>query len=107
MPRYLLEVPHGPDDCASELASLLAYNREIIAQFEWGCDDQTHAGWALVEAPDKTSARMLLPMVLRGKAKVVRVSRVAPEEVTTTGQHANESARPSVLGPSATRHQPY
>jgi hypothetical protein len=95
------------DECAGELQSLLAYNHEMVAKFEWGCDDATHTGWALVDAEDKTSARMLLPMLLRGKAKVVRVRRVQPEDVTSTGGSVTESALPGVLGPSATRHQPF
>jgi len=104
MPRYLLEVPHASDECARELESLLNYNREMVAKFEWGCDDATHVGWAMVEADDKTSARMLLPMLLRGKAKVVRVQSVSAEEVTALPQAASESAPRSVLEPGATRH---
>ena len=104
MPRYLLEVPHASDECARELGSLLNYNREIVAKFEWGCDDATHVGWALIEAEDKTSARMLLPMLHRGKAKVVRVQSVRPEDVTPLAQPAGESAPRSVLEPGATRH---
>lgn len=104
MPRYMLEVPHATDDCARELASLSNYNREIVAKFEWGCNDATHTGWALVEADDKTSARMLLPMLLRGKAKVVRVQSVRAEDITTLPEPASEDTPRSVLEPGSLRH---
>ena len=81
MARYHLEVPHTPEECVADLDSILGYSREMFNRFDWGCKGGEHVGWATVEAQDPATARMLLPMVVRGKARVVSVNKFTADEV--------------------------
>jgi hypothetical protein len=81
MARYLVEVPHTSEECVRELDSVLGYSHELLNRFDWGCKDNAHIGWALVEAQDTATVRMMLPMSLRGKAKVFGVVKFTPDDV--------------------------
>jgi hypothetical protein len=81
MARFFLEVPHTDEDCVRELDSVFAHSQELFARFDWGCKANEHVGWVVVEARDASTARMLLPTVVRAKARVVPVNKFTPEDV--------------------------
>jgi len=81
MARYMLEVGHEPEDCVSELDSLMGHSHELLSRFNWACKDGQHVGWAIVEAGDQSTARMMLPIRVRSKARVFAVHTFTPEEI--------------------------
>jgi hypothetical protein len=81
MARFLLECPHTDEECTRELDSIFGHSQELFARFDWGCKAHEHVGWAVVEAGDANTARMLLPTVVRGKARVVALNKFSPEDV--------------------------
>jgi hypothetical protein len=71
MDRYLIETPHDAVDCHMILNEL--QNRGYLYNFEWGCADGVHCGWAIVEAESEQQARMIVPSVVRKDARIVRL----------------------------------
>ena len=76
---YLIEAPHSPDECAQAMDEALAKGPRFLAQFDWGCVEGEHTGWATVEAGNESEARSMVPAVVRSKARVVRVGKVTPD----------------------------
>lgn len=81
MARFLLECPHTDEDCVAELDSIFGHSEELFSRFDWGCKVNDHRGWAILEAGDESTLRMLLPTRVRAKAKVVRLNKFTPEDV--------------------------
>ena len=78
MPRYLIESHHTAEDC-EHVISLFVYHG-YLNHFDWGCKDDIHTGWAIIEAEDKKQAIMSVPPLLRNKARVIRLSHFDPEK---------------------------
>lgn len=81
MARYLLTVPHVPEDCVPDLDSIFGHSKELLARFDWGCRAGEHVGWVVIEAGNESTARSMLPVSLRGKASVCPVSKFTPEDI--------------------------
>ncbi|HLF77172.1 MAG TPA: hypothetical protein VJB57_06725 [Dehalococcoidia bacterium] len=81
MARYIVEIEHTPEDCVAALDSVVAMSKELIGRFDWGCKAGAHTGWAVMEARDEATARMLLPTVARQSAKVVQLNKFTVEDV--------------------------
>ena len=76
---YLIEAPHSPDECAQAMDEALARGPRFLAQFDWGCVEGEHTGWATVEADNESEARGMVPAVAQSKARVVRVGKATPD----------------------------
>ena len=83
MARFLVQAEHTEADCVQALDSVVAFSQALLARFDWGCKDGEHVGWAVVEAQDKATARMLVPTYLRGKTRVVALNKFTPEDVSS------------------------
>ena len=73
MERYLIETPHEANDCSILISQITAMG--FLYHFDWGCPDGVHSGWAIIVAEDEAQARMIVPPVLRGKARVVKLTK--------------------------------
>ena len=71
MERFVIESPHPTEKCDQVLQDLHAAG--YLHHFEWGCEDNDHTGWAIVEAENVEDARQIVPWYLRGAARVVRL----------------------------------
>jgi hypothetical protein len=71
MERYLIESPHAAKDCARVVHDLHAAG--YLHHFEWGCKDNDHTAWAIVEAENLEHAKQLVPWYIRNKARIVRL----------------------------------
>jgi hypothetical protein len=83
MARYLVECRHVPEECTEALDSVLGHSRELLNRFDWGCKAGEHVGWAVLEAQDESTARMLLPTSVRTGAHVVALNKFSAEEVSS------------------------
>jgi hypothetical protein len=79
MERYLIETPHTGAECLVLLDQLLAMG--YLNNFDWGCTAGDHSGWAIIEAESEDQARMAVPPLVRGKARVVKLNRFSDEDV--------------------------
>jgi hypothetical protein len=73
MERFVIESPHPIEKCDQVLQDLHAAG--YLHHFEWGCKDNDHTGWAIVEAENIEHARQMVPWYLREKARIVRLVR--------------------------------
>ena len=71
MERYLIESPHSAEDCSTVVQQIQTAG--YLHQFEWGCKDGVHSGWAIVEADGPEHARQIVPWMVRDKARIVRL----------------------------------
>lgn len=78
MEKYLIETPHTIENCRMLIDQL--HSQGYLYNFEWGCAEGVHCGWAIVEAESKEQARMIVPSVVRKDAKVVRIQKFDLDE---------------------------
>jgi hypothetical protein len=81
MARFLVEAPHTKEDCLQALDSVVALSHSLMERFDWGCNDDVHVGWAVLEAENPETAKMLLPTFIRGKATATQLTKFTPDEV--------------------------
>ena len=81
MERYFVESPHTPEECLRALDEILAKGPGNLAKYEWGCMAGDHTGYAIVEAPHESEVKETIPNFLRGKARVVKLNKFAPEQI--------------------------
>lgn len=79
MDRYLVSVTHTNDDCVRALKAVEAVG--MITHFDWGCKDGDHTGWVIIEAESRSQALMVVPPLMRDKARAVMLVKFEPEEV--------------------------
>ena len=77
MDRYLVESPHQKEDCVHALKQVEALG--YLTHFEWGCNSGNHTGFAIIEAESEAQARMVVPSMSRGAARVVKLNTFTPE----------------------------
>jgi hypothetical protein len=77
MQRYLIEVDHPAERgaCIRAIRQILEMGSHWVTHAEFGCYDDIHTGWLIVEAPSREEARLVLPPTDRAKARVVRLAR--------------------------------
>ena len=73
MDRYIIESDHTAEDCNRAIREFL--NHGYLHNFEWGCKDNVHRGYAIIEAESHAHALMSVPSMLRDKAQAVRLVR--------------------------------
>jgi len=79
MNRFLIETPHTDDNCLALIDELNA--RGYLTHFDWGCRAGIHTGWAIIEAEDESQARLAVPPLIRGMARVIRLNKFCEEEL--------------------------
>jgi hypothetical protein len=73
MDRYLIETPHRNQDCLNLLQILHAQG--YLVHFDWGCKSGVHTGWAIIEAESEAQARLAVPPLVRGEARVIKLNK--------------------------------
>jgi hypothetical protein len=73
MDRYLIETPHTDQDCHLLVEEIRAMG--YLWHFDWGCMAGVHSGWAIIEAESEAQARLVVPPLVRTKARVVKLNK--------------------------------
>jgi hypothetical protein len=79
MEKYLVESHHTKEDCQHVIEQFIYYG--LINNIDWGCEDGVHVGWAIVDVENKDLAMLIIPPILRSKARVIRLVRYSPEKI--------------------------
>ena len=79
MERYLVESPHSVDDCKKVVKSVYALG--YLYNCDWGCIGGVHTAWVTIEAENENQALLVVPPVLRSKARVIKLTKFDPEQV--------------------------
>ena len=89
MDKYLIEVPHEaePRACARAVRVFLDTGSHFLTNAEWGCFDDEHKAWIIVEMDSKEAARHIVPPAFQAEAKIVRLNRFTLEQLDEMKRH--------------------
>ena len=73
MDRYLIETPHTGAECLDLITLLNAQG--YLWNFDWGCEAGIHRGWAIIEAENEAQARLVVPPLVRGRARFTKLNK--------------------------------
>jgi len=77
MARFLIELEHEAtkEACLKAIQILLSTGSHFLTNTEWGCTDEEHKCWVILDVDSKDDARAILPPVYRKEAKIVKLNR--------------------------------
>jgi hypothetical protein len=78
MNRYIVISSHTSEDCKMAVKQFRQYNAGFLTHFEWGCFDNDHTAYAIIEAESHENAKMSVPPIFREKTKVVKLTHFDP-----------------------------
>jgi hypothetical protein len=83
VPRVLIEVTHEaePIACPRAVDVLLRSGSHFITHADFGCMDDDHRAWVLVETETKEEARNIASPAYRPQTRVVALTKFTPEEI--------------------------
>lgn len=83
MPRFLIEVPHEaePVACARAVKILFQSGSHYLTHADFGCRDGVHKGWIVIDAEDKTEARLILHPFYSRFATITELNKFTVEEL--------------------------
>lgn len=83
MTRYLIEVPHenSKEACNRAVQVFLSTGSHFMTNADWGCSDDVHKAWFVVEAQSKEEASAILPPLLRRDATIIALQRYGPQDL--------------------------
>ncbi|HEX6310499.1 MAG TPA: hypothetical protein VF152_02610 [Acidimicrobiia bacterium] len=89
MDRFLVEIPHDPDDasCNAAIKIFAKTGSHYLTHADFGCEDGVHDAWLIVEADDHDEARLVAPPQYRKETRVTRVKRYAMTEPDAPPAH--------------------
>ena len=79
MNRYIVISGHTAADCRQAVGYFAEFYAGYITHFEWGCKDDDHNAYAIIEADSHEQAKMSVPPLLRDKVKVVKLTYFNPD----------------------------
>ena len=89
MPRFLIEVPHEPTagEGARAAETFLRTGSHFLSRADWGCMDDDHKAWLIVEVDSREEARGIIPPAFRPQAKVVQLNAFTLSQVEELRRH--------------------
>src|ERR1041385_5724129 len=81
MDRYLVISGHTAEECRLAVKYFSEHHATYMTHFEWGCFDNDHNAYAIIEADNHEHARMSVPPMLRSKAKIVKLARFTAQQI--------------------------
>lgn len=78
MDRYIVISPHTSQDCKMAVKQFREHNAGFLTHFEWGCMDNDHTAYVIIDAENHETARMSVPPVFREKTKVIKLTSFDP-----------------------------
>ena len=83
MARFLIELEHESDleACKRAVEIILTSGSHFLTNAEWGCEDNVHKCWIMVDLNTKDEARAILPPVYRNEAIITKVKRYSVEKM--------------------------
>jgi hypothetical protein len=84
MDKYLIEVPHEATEtaCINAVKVFLETGSHFLANADWGCEDDEHKAWLLVDVNSKKEAEMIIPPAFRHVARITRLKKFTRKDVT-------------------------
>jgi hypothetical protein len=73
MHRYIVISSHTAEECKMAVKQFRQYNAGFLTHFEWGCLDNDHTAYVIIDAESHENARMSVPPLFREKTRVTRL----------------------------------
>ena len=80
MNRYMVISAHTAKDCRQAVKHFAEFYAGYITHFEWGCKDDDHNAYAIIEADSHQQALLSVPPLLREKARVIKLTYFYPKK---------------------------
>jgi hypothetical protein len=89
MPKFLIEIPHERETiaCARAVQVLLTTGSHFVSHAEFGCKDDDHRVWMMVDVENRQEAERIVPPVFRSQAHIVQLNRFTLEELAGYLEH--------------------
>ncbi len=88
MAKYMIQDSHEVADCVRVLDEFLRAGAHYLTNADWGCKDGDHTAWIVVEAASDEEARLMVPPIIRNRARPVRLNRFTPAQIRGFHQQA-------------------
>jgi hypothetical protein len=100
MERFLIEVPHEAREeaCLRAVRILIESGSHFLTNSDFGCMDDVHKAWIIVEVDSKEEARSLLPPLYRSKAQIVKLTKFSLAEVDRLLERHSEGGQATQSG---------
>ena len=79
MNRYMVISGDTAEDCRQAVKYFAEFYAGYITHFEWGCKDDDHNAYAIIEADSHEQALLSVPPLLRDKARVIKLTYFHPK----------------------------
>lgn len=79
--HFMIEIPHTKEQCMQMLDEIKGQTPEMLNKMEWGCMDNNHIGYAVVEATNKDEALKMLPVQERKMAKITKLDKFSVQQI--------------------------
>ena len=92
MARFLIEVPHDDNKQACLYAKRAFYRTgsHFMTNADWGCQDDNHKAWLIVEVDTKEDAERILPPDFRETASIITLEKIGPDDMEELeSEHGN------------------
>ncbi len=82
MDRFIVISNHTAEDCRMAVKYFREYHAGFLTHFEWGCKDDDHTAYAIIEADNHEHAKMSVPPLFRVKTRVIKLTSFDPKKTT-------------------------
>ena len=92
MSRFLIEVPHEntKDACERAIQVFLESGSHFVTNADWGCHDDEHKAWFVVDLDNKDAARAIRPPHFRQEALIIALVKFSIDDLELTMEQHNE-----------------
>ena len=92
MPRFLIEGPHEntQEACEKAIRVFLETGSHFMTNADWGCHDDEHKAWIVVDLDSKEEARTILPPLFRQDAKIITLEKFTIDDFEETMEQHND-----------------
>ena len=89
MPRFIVISSHTAEDCKLAVKHFREHHAGFLSHFEWGCYDNDHTAYLMLEADSHEEALQTVPPLFRPKTRVVQLTFFNPKK-TSDPLHSTE-----------------
>ena len=79
MPRFIVISSHTAEDCRMAVKHFREHHVGFLSHYEWGCYDNDHTAYLMLEANNHEEALNTVPPIFRSKSKTIQLTTFNPK----------------------------
>lgn len=89
MAKFLIEISHEPENsgCDRTVADFIDTGASEFGAADWGCHDNEHKAWLVVDAKNKEVVKRLIPPHYRSQSTIIQLSKLMVEDKAGIQSH--------------------